>query len=426
MVEQTQTAENSEATKQAEQAEATDHADVSYVRLVADPSLLAVLTIGFIGSMGTNSIPAALPAISDALTVGTGRIGLVMTVFFLPVIAMNPIIGVLIDIYGRRPIVIPALLIFGITGVLVVFVESFAALLALRAVQGVAFAGTLPLTATLVGDLYTGAQGAAAQGLRSSMNGIANAVAPALAGVLAVLNWRYPFLLFALAFPVLAVVYWYYPEPIAETAGDGGMVELRAELRRYWRSIRAEATDRTLLILVFGGFALFFVKQGMKAYLPVFAVQSLGAGVSAGGFILGVYGGVRVLVAPTTGIATARLGRKSVLLVGLLILVVSTALIPVSGSVRELVAVIGLFAVGEALFNPSLSSGVADLSSDEHRGGIMSGLASLKSIANTISPALIGVLIAAFGFGVGFGALVVIGAAYGLGLLVVGNRRAIG
>jgi MFS family permease len=405
--------------------EVQDYGDVSYTQLLLNPSLLAVLMIGFIGSLGTNAIPAALPAIGNALTVSTGRIGLVMTVFFLPVIAMNPIVGVLVDIYGRRRIVIPALFLFGATGVLVLVVESYVSLLALRAVQGVAFAGTLPLSATLVGDLYTGSKGAAAQGLRSSMSGIANAVAPVVAGVLAVANWRYPFLLFALAFPILGLVYVFYPEPIQASIDEGPTTELKAELHSYWQSIRTEANDRSLLVLVLGGFALFFIKQGMKAYVPVFAVDSLGAGLSAGGLILGVYGGVRVLVAPLTGVATARFGRKAVLLMGLLGVVLGTALIPVTESVRALLVVIGLFAAGEALFNPSLSSGVADLAGDDHRGGIMSSLATLKSIANTISPALIGVLIAGFGFTAGFGTLVVVGIAYGTGLLLFGERRAL-
>lgn len=403
-----------------------ERSDISYTRLLVDPSLLAVLTIGFIGALSTNAIPAALPVIGDELTVVTGQIGLVMTVFFLPVIVMNPVVGVLVDIYGRRRVVIPALLLFGVSGVAVLFVEAFLTLLALRAIQGIAFAGTLPLTATLVGDLYTGAQGSAAQGLRSSMNGVANALAPVLAGFLAAMNWRYPFLVFALAFPVLGIVYWYYPEPVQSTVDDSAAAELTDELRAYWQSISAEANDQDLLVLVFGGFALFFIKQGLKTYVPVFIVRALGASVSTAGLVLGVYGAVRVVIAPLTGITTAKIGRKYVLLGALLALVVSTALIPFAGSIRALIASVGLFAIGEALFNPTLSSGVADLAGDEHRGGIMSGLATLKSIANTLSPAIVGVLITLGGFVAGFGALVAVGIAYGVGLVFLCDRRAFG
>lgn len=399
---------------------------VSYRRLLLDSSLLAVLSIGFMGALGTNVIPVALPAIGDALTVGTGRIGLVMTVFYLPVIGMNLVVGVLIDIYGRRRVIIPALLLFGVTGVAALFVESYLTLLILRAIQGIAFAGTLPLTTTLVGDLYSGAQGSAAQGLRSSTTGIANVVAPVVAGLLAAMNWRYPFLVFAMAFPVLGLVYLYYPEPIQPTVENDAATKMTDVLRRYWRSIRAEANDRDLVVLSLGGFTLYFVKQSLKTYVPVFVVQALGASVSTAGLVLGAYGAVRVLVAPTTGLATARVGRKYVLLGALLALIGGTALVPYTDSVRTLIVAVCLFAAGEALFAPSLSSGVADLASDEHRGGIMSGLATLRSIANTISPPSIGVLITIYGFAAGFGVLVAVGVVYGVGLLFLCDRRAVG
>lgn len=160
--------------------------------------------------------------------------------------------------------------------------------------------------------------------------------------------------------------------------------------------------------------------------MPVFIVRAFGASVSTAGLVLGVYGAVRVVIAPLAGITTAKIGRKYVLLGALLTLVVSTALIPFAGSIQALIVAVGLFAVGEALFNPTLSSGVADLAGDEHRGGIMSGLATLKSIANTLSPAIIGVLITLGGFVAGFGALVIVGIVYGAGLVFLCDRRAFG
>lgn len=402
-----------------------EHSDVSQTRLLFDSSLLAVLAISFMGALGTNSIPIALPAISEAFRVDTGRIGLVMTAFFLPVIFMNPVVGVLVDVYGRRRVVIPALALFGTTGLAVVFVKSFPALLLLRGIQGVAFAGTLPLTATLMGDLYTGAQGSAAQGLRSSTTGAANALAPVFAGLLAAMNWRYPFFVFAFAFPVLGVVYWYYPDPVEPAVQRGATAELRHELWSYWRAIRVEADDQNLIILIFGGFVLYFIKQGMKVYVPVFVVRVLSADISTAGLVLGIYGAVRVIVSPFAGTVNARTGRKYALLGSLIMIVVSTALIPSAESISILIAAVGVFAVGEGLFNPILNSGVADLADDEHRGGIMSSLAMLKSIANTLSPAVIGVLITIGGFVAAFGTVAVVGSIYGLGLFLLFGRDSV-
>lgn len=261
-------------------AQDSNTGDVSFWRLLFDPSLLSVFAISFTGSVGSNAVPAALPAIASALEVGSGRLGLVLTIFYLPLILLNPVAGVLADIYGRRRIVIPALVLFAASGLAVAAVDSFEALLALRVIQAFAFAGTLPLTAALVGDLYNGVAGSTAQGLRSSVNGTANAIAPVLAGLLATLNWRYAFFLFTLALPVAGMFYLLYSEPVTPAADNDTLSELRSELTVYWTAVRSEAADRTLGALLFGGFALFFLKQGIKAYMPVFIVQELGADVS--------------------------------------------------------------------------------------------------------------------------------------------------
>lgn len=384
------------------EGETTHEEDVSFGNLLRDSSLISVFAISFIGAVGSNAVPTALPAISSALGVGSGRIGLVLTVFYLPLILLNPAVGVLSDVYGRRWVVIPALILFAASGIATLAVDQFQVLLGLRVIQAVCFAGTLPLTATLIGDLYGGVKGSTAQGLRSSVNGIANTVAPVLAGLLAVLNWRYPFLLFTLALPALGLFYVYYSEPTEPTADSDSLAELRTELHTYWGAIRTEAADRTLGVTLLGGFTLFFLKQGMKAYVPVFVVQVLGATTSTAGFVLGVYGGIRVLIAPFAGPLSKRTGRKYGLIGTLLILGFSIAVVPFTSSVVALSVAISTFAIGEAVFNPILKSSVADLASDDNRGGIMGSLSMLSATANTVSPAVVGFLVVISGFEAAF------------------------
>ena len=398
---------------------------ISYTRLLTDPSVLAVIAISFTGAFAANAIPTTLPAIGDAFAVGDGRIGLVMTAFFLPVIVMNPVVGVLVDIYGRRRVVLPALFVFGTAGVAAMFAVTFPQLLVLRALQGMAFAGTLPLTSTLMGDLYTGSEGATVQGLRSSANGLSNALAPVVAGVLATLSWRYPFLVFAMAFPALAIVYVAYPEPIEPAVDGGAHAGIRAELGGYWASIKSEANDRNLLLLLCGGFALFFVKQGMKAYVPVYLVSAMGGDVATAGLVFGVYGAVRVPFAPLSGPVTERIGRKYTLVLAAATIAVGVSIIPAATGLPLLLVAVSVFAVGEAVFNPVVSSGVADLTRDDTRGGIMSGLASLKSTANALSPAVVGLLVALSGFTVAFVATAVVAVVYGVCVLLLVDPRAV-
>ena len=211
--------------------ETTVEEDISFMKLLCDTSLILIFAISFIGAFGANAAPAALPAIGNAFDVGTGRIGLVITLFYLPLIVLNPIFGVLSDMFGRRRIILPSLLLFALSGVATLAVNQFYVLLSLRVIQAVSFAGTLPLAATLIGDLYSGARGSTAQGLRSSVNGIANTVSPVLAGLLAVLNWRYPFLLFTLALPVMGLFYLYYPESTTPSSSS-------VPISPYFRPVR--------------------------------------------------------------------------------------------------------------------------------------------------------------------------------------------
>lgn len=405
-------------------ASRTDDEGVAFRTLLTDTSLLSVFAISFIGAVGSNAVPAALPAISSGLGVGSGRIGLVLTLFYLPLIALNPTVGVLADVYGRRTIVVPALVLFVVSGVATLAVDDFLVLLGLRVVQAVAFAGTLPITATLVGDLYEGAKGASAQGLRSSVNGVANVVAPVAAGLLAVANWRYPFLLFTLAFPVLVLFYLYYEEPVESRGGGDTLGELRTVLAEYWVAVRSEAADRTLGVTMLGGFTLFFLKQGTKAYVPVFMVQVLGSTTSTAGLVLGVYGATRVLVAPLSGPISERTGRKYGMIGALILLGTATVAIPYASSVAALGVIVSAFAVGEAVFNPVLSSSVADLASDENRGGIMGGLSMLKSVANAASPAVVGLLVVLSGFQGAFLVPALVAFAYaGMAYLLIDGRR---
>lgn len=139
--------------------ELTRNEEATFATLLRDSSLLSVFAVSFIGALGSNAVPAALPAISSALNVGSGRIGLVLAVFYLPLIVLNPVLGIFSDMYGRRQIIVPSLVAFAASGMATLAVDQFEVLLALRVAQAVAFAGTLPLTATLVGDLYAGSLG---------------------------------------------------------------------------------------------------------------------------------------------------------------------------------------------------------------------------------------------------------------------------
>jgi ACDE family multidrug resistance protein len=359
--------------------------------IATDPQVLTVLFIASTSLLSSSLVPVILPEVGREFGVSDSSVGIIMSVFYVPQILLIPVTGILSDLYGRRAIVLPSLLLFGTSGVLTFVVTSFDTLLFVRLVQGIAFAGLTPLTNILIGDIYTGAAGSVAQGLRSSVNGLASMVAPIVAGALVGVVWNLPFLLYGIAFPVAVAAWRYLP---GRTAGRGSPeMDLVPRTKQYAGIVRAEFHNRMYLLLLLGGFVLFFIMQAIRVYVPLFAVNGFGATPFVAGVVFSVYGLVRVVVSPFAGKLVGAVGRKRTISAGLTIMAVGTMAIALVGSVLHLTAALVLYTIGEAIFNPTINDGVAELVEPGQRGGLMSGLNVLKQTANAVSPAVFGLVL---------------------------------
>ena len=172
-----------------------------------DSTLLSILLVSAIGVLGGQLVSPALPILMQSLDIPEQQIGLVMSVFFLSAFVSIPIIGVLADVYGRRKLTLIGLIIFGVSGTLIAFVDSFLYLLILRTFQGIGFASLSPLAVTILGDLYKGHMGSTVQGIRGSFHGMAVLSIPPIAGFLADISWNYPFLLYSLSLPAAILIF---------------------------------------------------------------------------------------------------------------------------------------------------------------------------------------------------------------------------
>ncbi|WP_051564626.1 MFS transporter [Desulfovermiculus halophilus] len=170
--------------------------------LYLDPNLQLIFGVTLSAVMGVSSITPVFPAMARELDIPVHSVGLLITVFTLPGIFLAPVLGVLADLWGRKRILVPALMLFGIAGGACGFVRDFNLLLALRFLQGMGAASLASLNATIIGDLYSGNELAAAMGYNATILNIGTASYPAIGGILATLGWFYPFFLPFIAIPV--------------------------------------------------------------------------------------------------------------------------------------------------------------------------------------------------------------------------------
>lgn len=366
-----------------------------YASLIRDGRLVAIALVSFCATLGSNVAAPALPAMADGLAVSDTRIGLVMTVFSFFAMILVPLTGVLADSYGRRTVLLPSILGYGLAGSAIAFVGTFEAVLVLRAVQGIAFAAIMPLTVTLLGDLYTGSSAAAAQGFRTGVNGIGSSLVPILSGALAAIAWNYPFLIYLLFIPILAIAYRYLPEP---TRNGGTEHDGTFDMRGYAGRIRSEITQVNLGVLLFGESVRDFIRYGLITFVPLFAVRVLDASFVQAGMVLSARGIAYIVVSPLSGAIVARFSRKQVLIGALLLSGCTVLLMPFSPEVLWLGILLGIYTVGDSLFSPVIKDSVTSIATDERRGGIVSAMNTLKYAGQTIAPAFFGIVLAALGF----------------------------
>lgn len=230
-------------------------------RILRESNFQLLLLATVFPILGSTIVSPVLESLIEPFGTSATDIGLMISALTAPAIFVIPVSGVLADRYGRRPVLVASLLLFGAGGSAIALTTDFRVVLALRALQGIGFAGVVPVITASIGDMYDDSAEVTGQGLRHTVNGISGAAFPLLAGALVASAWQYPFLLYAAAFPVAAVVALRFTEPTKMNTGAGGgdgpaYHRALAGLLRYPR-MAVVLLARTLPMVVWIGFVTF-------------------------------------------------------------------------------------------------------------------------------------------------------------------------
>jgi MFS family permease len=190
--------------------------------VLRDADFQTLLLANVLPPLGAALLSPILDSLIDPFGTSAADIGLLVSFFTAPAIVVIPVAGALSDRYGRKPVLVAALVLFGVAGSAIAFTTEYRVALALRTLQGVAFGGLTPIIITSLGDIYEGTAEATAQGIRFTGSGLTQTVFPLLSGSLVAVAWQYPFLIYAIALPVAAVVALRFEEPTAARGGGAG------------------------------------------------------------------------------------------------------------------------------------------------------------------------------------------------------------
>lgn len=357
--------------------------------------VVALVTAG-ISLLGMLLLPPVLPWMITPLDATESNIGFLMSAFTLPQIFVSPVIGVLTDRFGRKKILLPSLVIYSFTGMAIAIVNSLPIALVFRFCQGVVGAGFYPLSTTLIGDLYEGQERQQANGIMSAFVNVVGIITPAVAGYLALIDWRTPFLLFSSGIMVAALVWKVVPDrPTFQEANTLGSTESSWALFRQGLLL---LRNWRLALTTFGSMMLFGVNMGcLLTFYPIFAQQVLGATQEMIGNAQAMAFAASTFTSVLYGRLSKHLRTPSIGILSFILYAVGVVLIPFSPSYLFSIGTVVFIGFGFGLAIPMLNNEMLEATPPEIRATESSIYQSMIRLGQTSSPILFGLLLATTG-----------------------------
>lgn len=359
------------------------------------PPLPLIFSITITGILANTLVGPVIPDILDHFERPDSSAGLFVAAGTLPGILMAPVIGVLADRYGRRAILIPCLVAFGVFGIASAAAPTFEVLLLLRLLQGVGSAGLINLAVVIIGDHWSGIERARLVGQNAAVLTLSLAVFPPVGGALGELGgWRLSFAPYAVALLTAARI-WRRLAP--------SRPEEPRTLRSQLGGARRAARHRDVLGSVSLGFVVFLLIFGLfLTALPLHLEREFGLGAGARGLVLSAPALTSTVAALRLGRLRARFGAVRLLSIAGALFTIAFVVMGLSTSLPVLLGAAMVYGAGEGLLIPTLQDVVSEASPASQRGAVIALWVGAARAGQTAGPLVASAVYGAVGTGTTF------------------------
>jgi MFS family permease len=326
-------------------------------------------------------------------------IGLIVAASTITGIFIKLPAGALSDILGRRRMMLLGTAFFALPPFLYPLVTGPVSLLFLRFVHGFATAIFSPVASAYVADLFQKGRGEKL-GWFSSASDAGATIGPMIGGFVLFSTASYSITYLIVGALGCLPLFMVLRLP-AEVTKPTPRQDNPGRWEEFKKGILEVLSSRVVVIASALEAALYVGYGAFLGFFPIYARQ-IGYNDAAIGLIMGSQLATTMVGKPAGGWLSDRIGRKPMILLGILLCAIIIPLIVRSHGFVALIILSCLFGLGVAVVTPSTTALVADLAKAGRMGSAMGVFGTIWDSGEAAGPILAGFLIASLSYFAGF------------------------
>ncbi|MEE9192896.1 MAG: MFS transporter [Candidatus Aerophobetes bacterium] len=362
-------------------------------------------------------VPALLPLIIVTFQVSRSEAGMLMTATFIGYSLSIIPAGYLSDRIGRKIVIVGGIFLYSLTSLLIALSRSPAIMVWLRLGTGIGLGTHIAASNALLSRYFSSDEREGAIGFHESGANIGFVLAFIVVGLLGEqLGWSPIFLITGLIGLLYGVLYWYMVrEPVPRTPK-----RLSFSLREIVGDCRKILVNRSTLLIILSLGILYWGRNGVCTFLPVYLVDSKGFEFTSAALILWIIPAAGIPGKILGGRLCSWLGRSTFLICAFLASSLGVLLLPLAHHDMILWGALILFGFFSNAASPLMYAHTSRLYEDSHTGMALGTVIGIALLISALSPTVTGVIIDGYGYTIAF---IIVGAILGLGALTLGKQR---
>ncbi|MFC8304584.1 MFS transporter [Specibacter sp. NPDC057265] len=380
---------------------ATKNPEPAAVKLPREIKVL--VAAAFMIAIGFGIVAPVLPQFAQSFDVGVTAAAVVVSAFAFTRLIFAPLSGWLVERTGERITYIVGILIVAASSAACAFAQDYWQLLIFRGLGGI---GSTMFSVAAMGLLIRLAPPQARGRVSSLYSGsflLGNIAGPAVGGLLAGLGMQLPFLVYAGALVLVALLVATQLPAIA-LGKRKGRASTQAAAPKVVLPLREALTLPAYRAVLSSGFANGWSAFGIRmALVPLFATAVLGAGPEVAGVSLAVFAIGTGAALTFSGKLADSWGRKPMIMAGLAVNGIAMGALGFTGNELWFFIVSAIAGLGSGLMGPAQQATVADVIGNGRSGGkVLATFQMSGDLGAIIGPIAAGVLVDAFSYGPAF------------------------